>query len=61
MKATLQSHQVDEQAFIPLRAYALDEEDIWDIGAIAAFFGPSIRMANLTAMRPNDDLFTMGR
>jgi alkylhydroperoxidase family enzyme len=28
MKATLQSHHVDEQDFVPLRAHALDEEDI---------------------------------
>ena len=61
MKATLQSHQVDEQAFIPLRAHALDEEDIWDVGAIVASFALSNRMANITVMRRNDDFFTMGR
>ena len=31
------------------------------IGAIAAFFGLSNRMANLTAMRPNDEFYLMGR
>jgi uncharacterized peroxidase-related enzyme len=61
MKATLQSHQVDKQDFVPLRAHALDEDDIWDVGAIAAFFALSNRMANPTPMRPIDDLFTMGR
>ena len=29
------------------------DEDIWDIGAIAAFFALSNRMANLIGMRPN--------
>jgi uncharacterized peroxidase-related enzyme len=61
MKVALRSHQVDEQDFMPLRAHALDDDDIWDVGAIAAFFALSNRMANLTAMRPNDDFYTMGR
>ena len=44
-----------------LRAYGFSEEDIWDIGAISAFFAMSNRMAHLTAMRPNDEFYTMGR
>jgi hypothetical protein len=35
--------------------------DTWDIAAIAAFFGLSNRMANVTAMRPNAEFYTMGR
>ncbi len=46
---------------VPLGTHALDEEDIWDVGAIVASFALSNRMANLTAMRPNDAFFTMGR
>ena len=38
-----------------------DVEDIWDIAAIAAFFALSNRMANVTAMRPNAEFYTMGR
>jgi uncharacterized peroxidase-related enzyme len=37
------------------------EEEIWDIGAITAFFAMSNRLANMTAMRPNDEFYTMGR
>ena len=44
-----------------LKSHVLDEEDIWDIAAIAAFFGLSNRMANVTAMRPNAEFYTMGR
>lgn len=44
-----------------LREYGFSEEDIWDIGAIAAFFAMSNRMANLTSMRPNDEFYAMGR
>ena len=32
------------------------DEDAWDIGAIAAFFALSNRMANMIDMRPNDNL-----
>ncbi len=37
------------------------DEDIWDIGAIAALFALSNRMANLINMRPNDEFYLMGR
>ena len=61
MKVTTASHAVDEADFAALRAHGFDDEDAWDIGAIAAFFGLSNRMANLTAMRPNDEFYLMGR
>lgn len=44
-----------------LRAHGFDDEDIWDIGAITALFAMSNRMAHLTAMRPNEEFYTMGR
>jgi hypothetical protein len=31
------------------------------VGAIAALFALSNRMAGLTAMRPNDEFYAMGR
>lgn len=61
MKVCTASHTVEEADFATLRAHGFDDEDIWDIGAITAFFGLSNRMANLTAMRPNDEFFLMGR
>ena len=61
MKVCLQSHQVDDTDYAALRGHGFDDEDIWDIGAITAFFGLSNRMANLTGMRPNDEFFLMGR
>ena len=45
----------------PLRAHGFSDEDLWDIGAITAFFALSNRMANLIAMRPNDEFYLMGR
>jgi len=44
-----------------LRAHGFSDDDIWDIGAIAAFFALSNRMANLTNMRPNDEFYALGR
>ena len=61
IKVCQRSHEVDEADFAALHAHGFDAEDIWDIGAITAFFGLSNRMANLSAMRPNDEFFLMGR
>jgi len=61
MKVCLHSQEVDEADFAALRAHGFDDQDIWDIGAITAFFGLSNRMANLSGMRPNDEFFLMGR
>ena len=44
-----------------MRGHGFSDEDVWDIGAIAAFFALSNRMANLTSMRPNDEFYLMGR
>lgn len=61
MKVSRDSHLVGEDDFAGLRAHGFTDEDAWDIGAIAAFFSLSNRMANLTAMRPNDEFYAMGR
>ncbi|NYS59636.1 peroxidase-related enzyme [Vreelandella salicampi] len=36
-------------------------EDIWDIGAITAFFGLSNRLVTLTGTPPNQEFYLMGR
>ncbi|MDR5897630.1 peroxidase-related enzyme [Halomonas vilamensis] len=36
-------------------------EDIWDIGAITAFFGLSNRLVTLTGTPPNEEFYLMGR
>lgn len=61
MKVCEQSRQIDESDYAGLHAHGFSDEDIWDIGAITAFFGLSNRMANLMGMRPNDEFFLMGR
>jgi len=61
MKVCNAAHAVDDADFAPLHAQGFDDEDIWDIAAITAFFGLSNRMASFTAMRPNDEFYLMGR
>ena len=61
MKVSQESHAVGEADFAALRSHGFTDDDAWDIGAIAAFFSLSNRMANLTAMRPNDEFYAMGR
>lgn len=61
VKVCLHSDQVGDADYALLHAHGFDDEDIWDIGAITAFFSLSNRMANLISMRPNDEFFLMGR
>ncbi len=61
MKVCRDSAAIEPADFEALRAHGFDDEDIWDIAAITAFFGLSNRMANLTGMRPNDQFYLMGR
>jgi uncharacterized peroxidase-related enzyme len=61
MKIATESHLVEDADFAALKAQGFADEDIWDIGAIAAFFALSNRMANMIAMRPNDEFYLMGR
>ena len=61
MKVATHSKDVDDADFDALRAHGFTDEDIWDIGAITAFFGLSNRMAHVVAMRPNDEFYLLGR
>jgi uncharacterized peroxidase-related enzyme len=61
MKVSLSSHDLADSDFTALKDHGWSDEDAWDIGAIAAFFAMSNRMANLTSMRPNVEFHLMGR
>lgn len=50
-----------EADFAALHAHGFTDEDAWDIAGIAAFFGLSNRMANVTGMRPNAEFYALGR
>ena len=61
MKVCKHSDAIEDADFTALHAHGFSDEDIWDIGAITAFFGLSNRMANLSGMLPNPEFYTMGR
>ena len=61
LKVSLGSRDLVDDDYAAVRAHGFSDEDIWDIGAIAAFFAMSNRMADLISMRPNDEFFAMGR
>ena len=61
VKIAERSHDVGDADFASLRGHGLTDDEIWDIGAIAALFALSNRMANLMALRPNDEFYLMGR
>lgn len=61
MKVSMQAYEVGDADIETLKQHDFTEDDVWDIAAIAAFFGMSNRLANVTSMRPNDEFFAMGR
>jgi uncharacterized peroxidase-related enzyme len=61
MKVSARAQEVGDADFALLKGHGFSDEDIWDIAAIAAFFGMSNRLANVTSMRPNDEFYNLGR
>ena len=61
MKVCMHSDEVGEADFPALHAHGLNDEDIWDIASITAFFGLSNRLASFTNMLPNPEFYLMGR
>ena len=50
-----------EQDIQVLLDHGFTREDLWDTGANPSLLALSNRMAHLTAMRPNDEFYTLGR
>ena len=61
IKVCLDSASVYEADYSALHAHGFDDEDVWDIAAITAFFGMSNRIANAVGIRPNEEFYLMGR
>jgi uncharacterized peroxidase-related enzyme len=58
---TTRPHMVEEHDRQTLREAGFSERDIWDIGAVAAFYNMSNRLASATDMRPNRAYHAMAR
>ena len=61
LKIAEDSASVSDADIDDMRAKGFTDDEIWDIGAITAFFAMSNRLANLSSMRPNDEFYTMAR
>ncbi len=61
LKVSRHAEKVNEQDYTILHQHGFDDDDIWDIGSISAFFGLSNRIVNMSSMRTNDEFYLMGR
>jgi len=61
MKVATTSYLVSDEDHEALAAAGFTEDEAWDIGAIAAFFSMSNRLANATDLRPNPEFHSIGR
>jgi len=60
-KVAIDSAAINEADFNSLAVHGFTDEDIWDIGAVTAFFAMSNRLATVTGMLPNAEFYSMGR
>ena len=61
VKVTSSSAAIEPADLEATRGHGFTDSDIRDIGAVAAFFNLSNRMANMAGMRPTASFYTMGR
>lgn len=60
-KVALNAQQIDDHDHAALQEAGLTPDEVWDIAAIAAFFGMSNRLVNAGDIRPNDEFYMLGR
>ena len=61
VKVSQEASVISKEDIQALAYYGFSEQDVWDIGSIAAFFALSNRLANMANIRPNDEFYHMGR
>ena len=61
MKLSTNGGAIEDADVAALREHGFDDEAIWDIGAITAFFAMSNRLVHLTGTPPNEPFYLMGR
>ncbi|MFT7601988.1 MAG: putative peroxidase-related enzyme [Acidimicrobiales bacterium] len=61
MKVAGDSGAVSDDDLQAMRDNGFTDDEIWDIGAITAFFAMSNRLANFASIRPNDEFYAMAR
>lgn len=61
VKVSANAQAIDDSDYEKMYAQNFSDDDIWNIGSIAAFFALSNRIANMADMRANDEFYLMGR
>ena len=61
VKVSQAAHEVTEKDHAPLKAEGFSQDDIWQIGAISAFFAMSNRIANMASLCPNEEFYGLAR
>ena len=61
VKLAVSPAEVTSADLASLQHHGLSKDDIWDVGAIVAFFALSNRLAHWAAIPPNEEFFLMGR
>lgn len=61
VKVSRDANGISEEDTQTLTQHGFSEQDVWDIGSIAAFFALSNRLANMANIRPNEEFYHMGR
>ncbi|MBL1420577.1 MAG: peroxidase-related enzyme [Alphaproteobacteria bacterium] len=61
VKVSQNAYEIDATDSEILHHHGFDDEDIWDIAAISAFFGMSNRIANALSIPANKEFYNMGR
>jgi len=58
---TVAPAEVEEGDRMALRSHGLSDRDVWDLGAVTAFFNMSNRIASAVDMRPNTQYHSQAR
>ena len=61
IKVALRAQEIGPEDHAALVEAGFTQDEIWDIGAITAFFGMSNRIVNMATIRPNDEFYALGR
>ena len=61
VKVSRHANTISDEDIQALVQHGFSDQDVWDIGSIAAFFALSNRLANMANIRPNEEFYHMGR
>jgi uncharacterized peroxidase-related enzyme len=61
VKISTRAYEIDDADYEAMHSHGFSDEDIWDTGAVAAFYAMSNRLANMANIRANDEFYLLGR